>query len=93
MTRLAVLAGIGVVASAGLAAMAPTQAGVIGVAAALAVGLLCLAGATIVVAPGSLTVGARGRDHLESLAEIAAPRHPRTRGRVRARAPGVRAAA
>jgi hypothetical protein len=93
MTRVAVLVGIGVVVSAGLAVTTPAQVGPVGMAAALAVALLCLASATIVVTAGSLAVGTRGRAHRESLAEIAAPRHPRTRGRVRARAPGMIAAA
>ncbi|MGV8884721.1 MAG: hypothetical protein ACOH1T_03910 [Microbacteriaceae bacterium] len=36
----------------------------------------------------SLTVGARARQHRESLTTMPEPKHPNTDGRVRARAPG-----
>ena len=36
----------------------------------------------------SLTVGARARQHRESLASMPEPQHPNTVGRVRSRAPG-----
>jgi hypothetical protein len=39
-------------------------------------------------AEASLQVGARAREHRESLDRIAAPTHPDTAGRVRSRAPG-----
>lgn len=90
IARLAVLAGLGVIASAGLSVASPAPFGIVTATVVLAVAVACLALAVVVATPGMLTVGSRARDHRESLSEIAAPSHPRTPGRVRSRAPGMR---
>jgi hypothetical protein len=73
-------------------ALAVSQAGSAGVVATaiavIAVGMLLGARyAGVTIRSRELTIGERARQHRESMADVAAPRHPATPGRTRSRAP------
>jgi disulfide bond formation protein DsbB len=56
--------------------------------AVIAVGMLLAARSVgVAVTSRELTIGARARQHRESLSDVAAPRHPLTPGRPKSRAP------
>lgn len=91
LTRLAVLAGVVMVAALPESTSTTAVLALAGVCALLAVAVL--RAVSWVASPAVVRVGERARAHREALSEMAAPRHPSTAGRPMARAPGMALAA
>lgn len=87
LTRLAVLAGVVMVAALPDSTSTTAALALTAVSALLSVAVL--RAVSCVGSPAVVTVGERARAHREALSEMVAPRHPSTAGRPMARAPGM----
>ncbi|WP_213816447.1 DUF6412 domain-containing protein [Glaciihabitans sp. dw_435] len=85
-TRLVALASVSFVVMM-LVGAQPSSVAIAGLAAVAVAAVLGARYAGVALRARHLTVGARAREHRESLREMPAPRHPDTAGRPRTRAP------